>query len=89
MPLLILLAGFSERPAAATSLAAIGLTALAGAIGYALVGRVHVDDAALVGLPAAVGAIAGTTLQQRVPRRSFSLLFAAFLLVVAARLLVA
>ena len=89
MPLLILLAGFSERPAAATSLAAIGVTALAGAIGYALVGRVHVDEAALVGLPAAVGAIAGTTLQQRVPRRSFSLLFAAFLLVVAARLLVA
>ena len=88
MPLLILLAGFSERPAAATSLAAIGVTALAGAIGYALVGRVHVDDATLVGLPAAVGAIAGSALQQRVPRRSLSLLFAAFLLVVAARLLV-
>ena len=88
VPLLLLVLRFEPRTAMATSLAAIGVTALAGAIGYALVGRVHVDDAALVGLPAAVGAIAGSALQQRVPRRSLSLLFAAFLLVVAARLLV-
>ena len=88
VPLLILAVGYAERTAAATSLAAIGVTALAGASAYALLGRVHVTEAAAVGLPAAIGAVAGTTLQQRVPRRAFSLLFAAFLVAVAVRLLV-
>ena len=87
VPLLVLAARFTERGAAATSLAAIGVTALAGALVYAALGRVHVSEAAAVGLPAAVGALAGTALQQRVPRRALSLLFAAFLVVVALRLL--
>ena len=87
VPLLILAASFAERQAAATSLAAIGVTALAGVIAYAALGRVHVTEAAALGLPAAAGALAGTFLQQRVPRRAFSLLFAAFLVVVAVDLL--
>jgi uncharacterized membrane protein YfcA len=87
VPLLILVAGFPERPAAATSLAAIGLTALAGVVAYAVLGRVHATEAAAVGLPAAVGALAGTALQQRIPRRAFSLLFAAFLVAIAVDLL--
>jgi uncharacterized protein len=87
VPLLILAAAFEERQAAATSLAAIGVTALAGIVAYAALGRVHWTEAAAVGLPAAVGALAGTALQQRVPRRAFSLLFAAFLVAVALDLL--
>ena len=87
VPLLILAAGFAERSAAATSLAAIGITALAGVATYAALGRVHVTEAAAVGLPAALGALAGTALQQRVPRRAFSLLFAAFLVIIALNLL--
>ena len=66
MPLLILLLGFEGRLATGTSLAAIGITALAGTILYAFEGHVHVGHAALVGLPAAVGAVAGTAVQQRV-----------------------
>jgi uncharacterized membrane protein YfcA len=89
VPLLVLVARYEERSAMATSLAAIGVTALAGAVAYAALGRVHVSEAAAVGLPAALGAVAGTSLQQRVPRRALSLLFAAFLLVIAVRLLVA
>jgi uncharacterized membrane protein YfcA len=89
VPLLVLAAGYEERGAMATSLAAIGITALAGAIAYAALGRVHVSEAAAVGLPAALGALAGTSLQQRVPRRALSLLFAALLVVIAVRLLVA
>jgi uncharacterized protein len=88
VPLLVLAAGFEERPAAATSLAAIGITALAGTLFYAFHGRVEVVDAALVGIPAAVGAVAGTALQQRLPRRAISLLFSALLVAVAVRLLV-
>jgi uncharacterized membrane protein YfcA len=87
VPLLIVVAGFSERPAMATSLAAIGITAAAGVVFYAFQGRVEVGHAALVGLPAAVGAVAGASLQQRIPRRALSLLFAAFLTAVAIRLL--
>jgi uncharacterized membrane protein YfcA len=43
--------------------------------------------ALLVGVPAAFGAAAGATLQQRVPVRTLSFLFAALLLVIAARML--
>jgi hypothetical protein len=89
VPLLIVVAGYAERSAMATSLSAIGITALAGAVAYGLLGRVHLAEAAAVGLPAALGAVAGTSLQQRVPRRALTLLFAAFLVVVALRLLVA
>ena len=88
VPLLILAAGYREHAAMATSLGAIGITALAGVVGYAATGRVRPAEAALVGLPAAVGALAGTTLQQRVPRRALALLFALFLVVVAVVLLV-
>jgi uncharacterized membrane protein YfcA len=87
VPLLILAAAYEERAAAATSLAAIGMTALAGAVTYAALGRVHLAEAAAVGLPAAVGALVGTTLQQRLRRRGFSLLFAAFLVLIALDLL--
>ena len=89
VPLLVLAAAYPERAAAATSLAAIGITALAGAVAYGALDRVHVADAAAIGLPAAVGALAGTSLQQRVPRRALSLLFAGFLVAVALRLLLA
>lgn len=88
VPLLIALAGFAERPAMATSLAAIGIIALAGTISYALRGDVDPGGAALVGLPAALGATLGATLQQRVATRTLSLAFAALLVAVAVRLLV-
>jgi uncharacterized protein len=87
VPLLILVAGFDGRSAAATSLAAIGITALAGAIIYAIEGHGDLGYAALVGLPAAAGAVVGTTVQQRVPVRTLSLAFAAVLVVVAIWLL--
>jgi uncharacterized protein len=89
VPLLLLVVRLGERPAMATSLGAIGVTALAGVIGYAITGRVRPAEAALVGLPAAVGALAGTALQQRLPRRALSLLFALLLVGIAVALLVA
>ena len=88
VPLLVLAAGFGERLAMGTSLAAIGITALAGTILYAFYGRVEPGHAALIGIPASVGAAAGAWLQQRVPRRALSLAFAVFLVAVAVELLV-
>ena len=60
VPLLILVAAFPERVATATSLMAIAITATAGVIVFALRGEVDVGYAALVGLPAAVGASRGS-----------------------------
>ena len=79
VPLLILACAFESRVAAGTSLAAIGITALAGAILYAFEGHVDAGHAALVGLPASVGAVVGTGVQQRVSGRALTLAFAALL----------
>ena len=88
VPLLILLAHFEERPAMATSLAAIGLIAFVGAVSYAFHGELKVGAAAVVGLPAAFGAVAGASLQQRLANRTLTLAFAALLAAVAVYLLV-
>jgi len=88
VPLLILFARLPERSATATSLGAIGITALAGVVVYALRGEVHVGYAALVGLPAAVGAILGTSLQQRITTATLTYGFAGLLVAVGVWLLV-
>ena len=88
VPLLVLVAGFDIRTATGTSLAAIGITATAGTITYAVHGDVEPVYAALVGVPAAVGAVGGASLQQRLPRRTLSYLFAALLVAIAIRMLV-
>jgi uncharacterized membrane protein YfcA len=88
VPLLLTLTHLGERQAMATSLGAIGITALAGTIRYALDGDVEWGYAALVGLPAAVGAVAGTSLQQRLRTRPLALSFAALLAAVGVLLLV-
>lgn len=87
VPLLILLAGYGSRAATGTSLAVIGLTALFGVLAFGVLGKVEWDDAALVGLPAMAGALAGAWLQQRVSSRLLTLLFALFLVAIAVRLL--
>jgi uncharacterized protein len=87
VPLLLLVGRWELRPATSTSLAAIGITATAGVIVYAVHGDVRPAYAALVGIPAAAGAIGGTSLQQRLPVRTLSFLFAALLVAIAIRML--
>ena len=87
VPLLILFARMPERSATATSLGAIGITALTGVLVYALRGKVDVGYAALVGLPAAAGAIFGTSLQQRITTTTLTYGFAALLVAVGTWLL--
>jgi uncharacterized protein len=88
VPLLILLVGFSERTATGTSLVVIGFTALFGVISFGALGEVAWPEAAMVGIPAMVGTLAGTWLQQRLSSRALSVGFAAFIVAVAVRLLV-
>jgi uncharacterized protein len=87
VPLLILLLGYGEREATGTSLAAIVIIAAVAAGSQGAYGNVHVRDGLLVGIPAIAGVLAGTWLQQRVPPRNVSLLFAAVLTVTAIDLL--
>ncbi len=82
VPLLVLAAGYEERPAMATSLAAIGLIALVGCVSYALHDEVDFAHAAFLGLPAAVGAVAGARLQQRIATRTLTVSFAVLLVAV-------
>jgi uncharacterized protein len=88
VPLLMIVVGFAPRAAAGTSLAAIGVIALAGTILYGIRDEVDYGYAALVGLPAAVGAVAGSTLQQRVSARALALAFSLLLVGVGIALLV-
>ena len=87
VPLLLLVCKWEIRSATATSLAAILVTAGAGVVIYLVHGEVRPVYAALVGIPAAAGALGGTTLQQRLPVRTLSYLFSVVLVVIAVRML--
>ena len=87
VPLLLFLA-FDQRRASATSLAAILISSAVGAFTYALHGEVKPGAAALIGIPAVAGVLAGTWLQQRIPVDRLTYLLALILTVVAVRLLV-
>jgi uncharacterized membrane protein YfcA len=89
VPLLIFWFGFGERLATGTSLAAIVLIGLLGTLAQGgLYGNVHVVTGLLLTIPAIVGVIAGTAIQQRIPQRAVSLLFAALLVAVAIELII-
>ena len=88
VPLLILWLAYGEREATGTSLAAIVVIAGLAAAIHAAYGNVDLETGLVIGLPAVAGVLAGTALQQRVPTRAISLIFAALLVGVAVDLLV-
>ena len=88
VPLLIFWFGYGERLATGTSLAAIVLIGLLGAVAQGgIYGNVHVVTALLLAIPAVVGVVMGTAIQQRIPQRAVSLLFAVLLVAVAIELI--
>ena len=88
VPLLIFWFSYGEREATGTSLAAIVVIAALAAAGQGTYGNVDVVNGLAIGIPAVGGVIAGTALQQRVPQRAVSYLFALLLVVVAVELLI-
>ena len=88
VPFLIFWFAYGEREATGTSLAAIALIALIAAGLQGTQGNVDVTNGLLIGIPAVAGVISGAALQQKVPERAVSLIFAALLLVVAVELLI-
>ena len=72
----------------ATSLAAIGLIAFAGAVPTLFAATSTGGSGLFLGVPAALGAIGGTALQQRVGGPALSYAFAGLLTVIGVWLLV-
>lgn len=88
VPLLILWFGYGEREATGTSLAAIVIIAALATVGQGFYGNVDVAEGLVVGIPAVGGIILGTALQQRIPQRAVSYLFALVLVAMAIELLI-
>lgn len=87
VPLLILWFGYGERLATGTSLAAIIVIGLLGALAQGgIYGNVRVDTGLLLAIPAVFGVVLGTAIQQRIPQRAVSYLFAALLVAIAIEL---
>jgi uncharacterized membrane protein YfcA len=88
VPLLIFWFGYGERLATGTSLAAIVLIGLLGAIAQGgIYGNVHLATGLLLSIPAVVGVVLGTAIQQRIPQRAVSYLFALLLVAIAVELI--
>ena len=87
VPLLIFWFAYGERLATGTSLAAIVLIGLLGALAQGgIYGNVHVGTALLLSIPAVLGVVIGTAVQQRISQRAVSLLFSALLVAIAIQL---
>jgi uncharacterized membrane protein YfcA len=87
VPLLIFWLAYGEREATGTSLLAIVVIGAYGTIIQALYGNVDPGKAAIVGIPALAGVVAGAAAQQRIPQRVVAVLFAVLLIATAAELI--
>jgi uncharacterized protein len=88
VPLLIFWFAYGERLATGTSLAAIVLIGLLGAfLQGGLYGNVHVATGLLLTIPAVLGVVLGTAIQQRIPQKAVSYLFALLLVGIAIELI--
>ncbi|HYJ22051.1 MAG TPA: sulfite exporter TauE/SafE family protein [Solirubrobacterales bacterium] len=88
VPLLIFWFAYGERLATGTSLAAIVIIGLLGALaGGGIYGNVRVETGLLLAIPAVAGVVMGTAIQQRIPQRAVSYLFAALLVAIAIELI--
>lgn len=85
VPLLTTLVRLDHRQAAATSLAAIVPTAIAGSVTYFAGGAVNVLAGALIGAGGVAGSIVGTRLLRKLPVSWLRWLFLVLLAVVAVR----
>ena len=89
VPMLIAFFAYGDRMATGTSLAAIIVIALlAAAMQGGIYGNVDVETGLMLVGPAMLGVIAGTAIQQRIPEKAVSLLFAVLLIGVGIEMIV-
>lgn len=89
VPLLVFAFAMTQKGAQATSLAAITLTALAGAVSYAVAGNVVLLPAGAIVVGGLVGAAVGAEIVHRLPERALRVIFAVLMVVVALRMALA
>ena len=87
VPILVLLIGYRQKNAQATSLAAITLTAVSGAVTYGLADDVLLAPAAIVAVGGLIGAVLGGGLLHRMSEAQVRTVFALLMVVVAVRML--
>lgn len=84
VPMLIAFYAYGDRLATGTSLAAIIIIAvLAAAMHGGIYGNVDVKTGMTLVGPAILGVVAGTAIQQRIPEKAVSFIFAMILIAVA------
>jgi hypothetical protein len=86
VPLLVAVS-FEQHRAHATSLAAIVLIAVTGAISFGLSGEMAIGLGVTVGIGGVVGSVIGASVMNRVSARSLTIVFGVVLLVAAARMI--
>ncbi|WP_127571069.1 sulfite exporter TauE/SafE family protein [Georgenia faecalis] len=86
VPLLVLLFGFAQKQAQATSLVAIILTATTGVVSYAVAGEVQVLPALAIAAGGIAGAFVGAALVHRLSETQVRTAFAVLMVAVAVRL---
>jgi uncharacterized membrane protein YfcA len=87
VPLLLMLLGFDQRRAAATSLAAIVLSSISGAATYTVAGHTDVLAGVLLGAGGVAGTLTGTRLLKVLPIAVLRWGFIALLVLIAVRML--
>ncbi len=86
VPLLVVV-GFDRHGAHATSLAAIVLIAVTGALSFGLSGEIGLGLGVTIGLGGIAGSVVGATVMHRASPRSLTIVFAVVLLVAAIRMI--
>jgi hypothetical protein len=86
VPLLMALANFDQRRAAATSLAAIVPASIVGSTTYLLAGEIDLLAGFFIAIGGIVGALLGSALLKRIPIIWLRWMFIVFILLVAARM---
>lgn len=89
VPLLVVLFAMAQKRAQATSLAAITLTAVAGAVTYGIAGDVLLVPALVIAAGGLVGTLVGAELVHRMSERTLRVVFALVMVVIAVRMAVA
>lgn len=84
VPMLIGLFAYGERRATGTSLAAIILIASFAAVAHGgIYGNLDLKAGLILSVPAVIGVVAGTAVQQRLPERTISVIFSILLVAIA------
>lgn len=84
---LLLVVGFDQHRAHATSLSAIVIIVTTGAISFGASGEINAGLGIVVGVGGVIGSLIGATLMNRVSARTLTIVFSTFLLIAAIRMI--